>query len=71
MGKGFNRDSWARLEGYVRTLTDKYTNVYVCTGPLFLPQKEADGKMYIKYQVSARSFTENIPLSVGLLVVLD
>lgn len=51
VGSGFNRDSWNRLEKYVRKLTKKYANVYVCTGPLYLPKKEADGKTYVKYQV--------------------
>lgn len=26
-------------------------NVYVCTGPLYLPRKETNGKMYVKYEV--------------------
>lgn len=51
VGNGFNRDSWNRLEKYVRKLTKIYPNVYVCTGPLYLPRKESDGKMYIKYEV--------------------
>lgn len=36
---------------HVRKLTRQYPNVYVCTGPLFLPKKEADGKTYVRYQV--------------------
>ncbi|GJQ77067.1 hypothetical protein Trydic_g23638 [Trypoxylus dichotomus] len=51
VGVGFNRDSWNRLEKYVRKLTKVYKNVYCCTGPLYLPRKEADGKNYIKYEV--------------------
>lgn len=51
VGAGFNRDSWNRLEKYVRKLTKIYPNVYVCTGPLYLPKREADGKAYVKYQV--------------------
>ncbi|XP_022700480.1 endonuclease G, mitochondrial-like [Varroa jacobsoni] len=51
VGKGFNRDSWERLESHVRQLTRKYTSVYVCTGPLYLPRCEADGKLYVHYQV--------------------
>lgn len=39
------------MEKHVRRLTKKFTNVYVCTGPLFLPTKEVDGKSYIRYQV--------------------
>lgn len=51
VGAGFNRDSWNRLEKHVRKLTQKYKNVYVCTGTLYLPKKEADGKSYVRYQV--------------------
>lgn len=51
VGVGFNRDSWNRLEKHVRKLTKQYPNVYVCTGPLYLPKKENDGKSYVKYQV--------------------
>lgn len=38
VGLGFNRDSWNRLEKYVRGLTKIYRDVYVCTGPLYLPK---------------------------------
>ncbi|KAL6258872.1 hypothetical protein P5V15_010817 [Pogonomyrmex californicus] len=51
IGKGFNRDSWNRLEKHVRKLTNIYKDVYVCTGPLYLPKKEADGKKYVRYEV--------------------
>lgn len=51
VGEGFNRDSWNRLERYVRKLTKTYKNVYCCTGPLYLPRKEPNGKNYIKYEV--------------------
>ncbi|XP_013173608.1 PREDICTED: endonuclease G, mitochondrial [Papilio xuthus] len=51
VGEGFNRHSWNRLEKHVRKLTKVYDNVYCCTGPLYLPRKETDGKWYIKYQV--------------------
>ncbi|XP_017772239.1 PREDICTED: endonuclease G, mitochondrial [Nicrophorus vespilloides] len=51
VGVGFNRDSWNRLERYVRKLTNTYPNVYCCTGPLYLPKKEGDGKKYVRYEV--------------------
>lgn len=51
VGKGFNRDKWNDLEMHVRKLTKEYANVYVCTGPLYLPKREADGKNYVHYQV--------------------
>ncbi|KAG2203296.1 hypothetical protein INT47_000216 [Mucor saturninus] len=37
VGVGFNRQYWAYLETFVRDLTKNYTDVYVYTGPLFLP----------------------------------
>jgi len=48
VGAGFNRDKWEHLESYVRKLTKRYKNVYVCTGPLYLPKREPDGKSYVK-----------------------
>ncbi|XP_054710751.1 endonuclease G, mitochondrial-like [Uloborus diversus] len=51
VGKGFNRDIWNKLEKYVRGLVKKYRQVYVCSGPLYLPRNEADGKKYVKYEV--------------------
>ncbi|CAG9792868.1 unnamed protein product [Diatraea saccharalis] len=51
VGEGFNRHAWNRLEKHVRKLTKVYDNVYCCTGPLYLPRKESDGKSYVKYQV--------------------
>lgn len=48
VGAGFNRDKWEHLERYVRKMTKRYKNVYVCTGPLYLPKRESDGKNYVK-----------------------
>lgn len=33
-----NQNAWNNLEKYSRSLTRSYQNVYVCTGPLFLPR---------------------------------
>lgn len=38
IGPGFNRQYWAYLEAFCRKLTGNYTDVFVYTGPLFLPQ---------------------------------
>ncbi|XP_073992260.1 endonuclease G, mitochondrial [Rhodnius prolixus] len=70
VGVGFNRHSWNRLEKYVRKLTKSYPNVYVCTGPLFLPRKEADGKKYIKYEVIG-SHDVAVPTHFFKVVVLE
>ena len=46
-----NRGYWVKLEKHVRELTKDHSNVYVLTGPLYLPYKEKNGKRYVKYQV--------------------
>ncbi|KAM4697064.1 endonuclease G, mitochondrial [Rhinophrynus dorsalis] len=46
-----NQKAWNNLERHCRKLSKKNKNVYVCTGPLFLPKKELDGKLYVRYQV--------------------
>ncbi|XP_028313200.1 endonuclease G, mitochondrial [Gouania willdenowi] len=46
-----NQNTWNNLEKLCRALTKRYLNVYVCTGPLYLPRQEADGKLYVRYQV--------------------
>lgn len=51
VGKGFNRDAWNNLEKYTRYRAIKSNNLWVCTGPLYLPKVESDGKSYVKYQV--------------------
>jgi len=51
VGKGFNRDAWNTLEKHVRKLTKTYNNVYVCTGPLYLPRRDGNGKNYVSYEV--------------------
>ena len=38
VGAGFNRDIWNDLEKYVRKLARIHRNVYICTGPLYLPR---------------------------------
>ncbi|GIL54567.1 hypothetical protein Vafri_10315, partial [Volvox africanus] len=37
VGAGFNRDYWARFERFVRELTNAAADVYIITGPLWLP----------------------------------
>ncbi|ORX55711.1 hypothetical protein DM01DRAFT_1335104 [Hesseltinella vesiculosa] len=39
VGVGFNRQYWAYLENFVRSLTGTFSDVYVYTGPAFIPQK--------------------------------
>ncbi|XP_067632025.1 endonuclease G, mitochondrial [Eurosta solidaginis] len=70
VGPGFNRDSWNRLEMYVRKLTQTHPNVYVCTGPLYLPRKEDDGKFYVKYEVIGAN-TVAVPTHFYKIVVAE
>jgi len=51
VGIGFNRDYWSRLEDRVREWALSKKELYVYTGPLYIPEAEADGKKYVKYQV--------------------
>ncbi|GLC42973.1 hypothetical protein PLESTB_000280700 [Pleodorina starrii] len=39
VGAGFNRDYWARFERFVKELTYASSDVYVMTGPLWLPTR--------------------------------
>ncbi|KAK9867532.1 hypothetical protein WJX84_003042 [Apatococcus fuscideae] len=43
VGKGFNRDFWARFERFVRGLSKTCSEVRVLTGPLYLPMKTPTG----------------------------
>lgn len=43
VGKGFNRDYWARFEHFVKKLTDTCEEVFVVTGPLYLPRLTRNG----------------------------
>ena len=52
MGANFNRGIWNDVERLVYKLIDsRYTDVYVCTGPLYLPTTAADGSRYFSYNV--------------------
>eukprot|EP00730_Choanoeca_flexa_P019833 TRINITY_DN9700_c0_g1_i2.p1 TRINITY_DN9700_c0_g1~~TRINITY_DN9700_c0_g1_i2.p1 ORF type:complete len:248 (+),score=32.73 TRINITY_DN9700_c0_g1_i2:215-958(+) len=50
VGDGFNRDAWNNLEKYTRRLA-KQDDVYVCSGPLYMPHKQENGKMIVSYEV--------------------
>lgn len=70
VGRGFNRDKWNDVEQYCRQLTKSYVNVYVCTGPLFLPRREEDGKLYVKYQVIGQNHV-SVPTHFYKVVVCE
>lgn len=70
VGRGFNRDSWNRLERHVRKLTKTHPNVYVCTGPLYLAQKESNGKSYVKYEVIGKNLV-SVPTHFFKVIVAE
>lgn len=43
VGKGMNRDYWARFERFVQMLADSCTDVWIVTGPLYLPRPAPGG----------------------------
>lgn len=47
----FNRGGWEKLERYVRYLAKRSKELYVVTGPLYLPLKARDGNLYVTYRV--------------------
>ena len=47
-----NGNFWNRFEIYCRDLVNKYKDVWVTTGPLFLPEETEDGKKIVNYEVS-------------------
>ncbi|XP_053328535.1 endonuclease G, mitochondrial [Spea bombifrons] len=65
-----NQNAWNNLEKYCRGLTKSHKNVYVCTGPLFLPRMEPDGKMFVKYQVIGKNNVA-VPTHFFKVVVLE
>ncbi|XP_078082331.1 endonuclease G, mitochondrial [Mustelus asterias] len=65
-----NQNVWNKLEKYCRGLTKDNKNVYVCTGPLYLPRMEPDGKLYVKYQVIGKNNVA-VPTHIFKVVILE
>ncbi|CAL8248081.1 unnamed protein product [Merluccius merluccius] len=65
-----NQKVWNNLEKLCRSLTKHYLNVYICTGPLYLPRAEADGKLYVRYQVLGRNHVA-VPTHFFKVVILE
>lgn len=57
----FNRGIWASFERFVRGLVKNFDEVYVLTGPLYLPKQDENGKFYVKYEVIGRDKTVAVP----------
>jgi len=63
VGVGFNRGYWERLERWCRGLVNKneFSDVFVITGPLYIPSKESDGKFYMHHQVLSNGQGVHVP----------
>ena len=52
VGKGFNQDYWARFERFIQEMRRECSDVYVVTGPLYLPIRDAeDGGLVMKHKL--------------------
>lgn len=51
----FNQGGWERLETYVRWRAKRSKNLYVVTGPLYLPMQARDGNNYVTYRVIGKN----------------
>ena len=72
VGAGFNRDYWSHFEYFCRQLTQKYNNVRIMTGPLFLPKKdERDGKFRVTYEVIGNPPNIAVPTHFFKLIVAE
>ncbi|KAG7664979.1 NUC1 [[Candida] subhashii] len=69
VGDGFNRDYWAHLEDFARRLTDKYDDVRIMTGTLFLPKLGPDGKYRVTYEVIGSPPNVAVPTHFFKLIV--
>uniref|UniRef100_A0A915IQ34 Endonuclease n=1 Tax=Romanomermis culicivorax TaxID=13658 RepID=A0A915IQ34_ROMCU len=70
VGEKFNRGKWSDLENHVRAVVRRSRNVYVCTGPLYLPRREVDGKLYVKYEVIGKNNVA-VPTHFFKVVLVD
>lgn len=69
VGDGFNRDYWAHFEDFCRRLTQKYDNVRIMTGPLYLPKLCEDDKYRVTYEVIGSPPNIAVPTHFFKLVV--
>lgn len=69
VGDGFNRDYWSHFEDFARRLTNKYDDVRIMTGPLYLPKKGEDGKYRVTYEVIGSPPNIAVPTHFFKLIV--
>lgn len=54
VGKGFNRDYWARLEAFTRSLENHFDEVIIATGPLWVPHRVEPSDREVERAARAR-----------------
>ncbi|KAL7422771.1 nuclease [Cryptotrichosporon argae] len=69
VGEGFNRHYWAYVEDFCRRLTTNFEDVYVFTVPLYLPEKQADGKYRVTYEVIGSPPSVAVPTHFAKVVL--
>ncbi|KAK3109091.1 hypothetical protein FSP39_022814 [Pinctada imbricata] len=66
-----NAGFWNRFEIYCRKLTEKYPNVRIYSGPLFIAKRnEEDGKKYVKYEVIGQNEVA-VPTHLFKIVIVE
>ena len=70
VGAGFNRDSWARLERFVQEMTQTCGEVWVVTGPLYLPQRGPGGKFVMQHDMIGESGSRRSSARISILTLL-
>lgn len=71
VGFGFNRHKWNELEKYTRKKVFETGQVWVCTGPLYLPQRDpSTGKKFISYEVIGKNHI-SVPTHFFKLILFE
>ena len=64
-----NRGAWARLERFVRSLTNLFDTITVYTGPLYVPHLESDGCYYVKFRMLGNPPNTAVPTHFFKIVI--
>lgn len=65
-----NSGYWNLIEIYCRDLTKKFSDVFVISGPLFLPSVESDGKTYVKHEAIGKNHV-GVPTHLFKIIIAE
>lgn len=66
-----NAGYWNRLEIYCRSLVDRYEDIYIMSGPIFIPNEEGNSdKRVVRHYVTGRNDV-NVPTHLFKIIVAD